>query len=199
LGNKFMKKKAIIIHGWSGYPDEGWLLWLRKELEEREFEVISPAMPNTDKPKIEEWVSFLEKQVKEPSKDTYFVGHSIGCQTILRYLEKLPEDTKIGGAIFVAGWFNLKPGAMEDEDDVEIAKPWIERSLDYKKILSHTNNFIAIFSDDDPDVPLEDSELFKQRLGAKIIIEHNKGHFTEETNVTKIPVVLEELLKFRKT
>lgn len=189
--------KVIIIHGWSGSPDEGWLLWLRKELDKKGFEVIAPQMPNTDEPKIEEWILFLEQEIKDLDENTYFVGHSIAGLTILKYLEGLPKNKKIGGVIFVAGFFNLTKECLEDGEDAAIAKPWLEMSLDYKKILSHTNNFIAIFSDDDPDVPLEDSELFKQKLGAKIIIEHNKGHFTEETNVTEIPVVLEELLKIK--
>ena len=33
--------------------------------------------------------------------------------------------------------------------------------LDFNKIKSHTNNFLAIFSDDDPFVPLTDIDLFK--------------------------------------
>ena len=33
-------------------------------------------MPNTDTPKIEEWVSFLDKQVDFLDDKTYFVGHS---------------------------------------------------------------------------------------------------------------------------
>jgi len=169
--------------------------WLKEELEKKGFEVIAPQMPNTDYPKIDEWVGFLIKKVNEPDENTYFIGYSIGCQTILRYLEKLPKDKKISGALFVAGWFNLKPAAMEDKEDVEISKPWIETPIDYSKILEHTKNFTAIFSDNDPDVPIEDAELFKEKLGAKIIIQHNKGHFRGEDGIIELPVILEQLLK----
>ena len=72
-------------------------------------------MPNTNSPKIEKWVGFLEKNIKSADTDTYFIGHSIGCQTILRYLERLPESTKVGGVVFVAGWFNLKESAYTAE------------------------------------------------------------------------------------
>ncbi len=54
-----------------------------------------PAMPNTAEPKIETWVPFLEKLVGKPDKDTYLVGHSIGCQTILRYLDGLKEGEQV--------------------------------------------------------------------------------------------------------
>ena len=190
-----MKKRVFIIHGWGGQPDLGWMLWLRKELEGRGFEVVAPQMPETDVPKIEKWVPFLEEKVGQADENTYFVGHSIGCQTILRYLERLPENKKIGGALFVAGWFNLKPETSEDEDDIKAAKPWLETPIDFEKILTHIKKFTAIFSDNDPYVPIEDAELFKQKLGAKTIIEHNKGHFTGDDNIIELPIVLEELLK----
>jgi hypothetical protein len=190
-----MKKRVFIIHGWDGYPDEGWMLWLRRELEKRGFEIHSLAMPNTDKPRINKWVPFLEEKVGEPDENTYFIGHSIGCQTILRYLEKLPENIKVGGALFVAGWFNLKPAAMEDSEDAKIAQPWLETPINHKKILTHTKKFTAIFSDNDPCVFVEDADLFKQKLGAKIIIQQNKGHFCEEDGIVELPVVLDELLK----
>ena len=184
-----------MIHGWGGEPNVGWMLWLRKELEKKGFEVIAPQMPNTDYPKIDEWVGFLKQKVGEPDENTYFVGHSIGCQTVLRYLEKLPENVKVGGALFVAGWFNLTSEVYEDEEDAEIAKPWLETPIDCDKILTHTKKFTALFSDKDPYVPVEDSEIFKEKLGAKIIIQHNRGHFAGEDGTTELPVALEELLK----
>lgn len=63
-------------------------------------------MPDTANPKIKKWVSELEKQVSELDENTYFVGHSIGCQTIMRYLEN-KETRKIGGILFVAPWLNF--------------------------------------------------------------------------------------------
>jgi len=147
-------------------------------------------------PKIEEWVSFLKKLVDKPDEETFFVGHSIGCQTILRYLETLPKDVKVGGAIFVAGWVNLVNLSGPREE--EIAKPWLETPINWDKVLQHTNNFVAIFSDNDPWVPLTDSEIFKEKLGAKIIVEHRRGHFSGSDNIRKIPVVLDELLKMAK-
>ena len=63
-------------------------------------------MPDTANPKIKEWVSELEKQVSELDENTYFVGHSIGCQTIMRYLEN-KETRKIGGILFATPWLNF--------------------------------------------------------------------------------------------
>ncbi|MFZ2484954.1 MAG: alpha/beta hydrolase [Minisyncoccia bacterium] len=187
-------KRVFIIHGWGGRPDEAWLPWLKKELENRGYEVFVPAMPNTDEPKIETWIPFLSKLVGQSDLDTFFVGHSIGCQTIIRYLETLPEGTKIGGAVFVAGWYNLRNSDTEEEK--RIAGPWVNTPRNDEKIRKAVNKAVAIFSDDDPFVLKENWESWKEKVGAEIIVEHNKGHFNEEDPaVWELPSALEAVLE----
>lgn len=176
---------------WDGNSEENWYPWLKKELEKRNIKVITFDMPNSEHPKIEEWVKYLEEKIKNVDEETYFIGHSIGCQAILRFLEKLHKHKKIGGCIFVAGWFNL---INLEPEEMEIAHPWLNSKIDFLRILDHCNNFLAIFSDDDHYVPLSDSEIFRKDLYAKIVIEKKKGHFTEKTE----PSILAETLKFLK-
>jgi hypothetical protein len=187
-------KRVFIIHGWGGRPDCGWFVWLKKELSSRGFKVHLLNMPNKETPKIKAWTNYLKKIVGKTDENTYFVGHSIGCQTIIRYLEKLPKNAKIGGVVFVAGFFTLT--GLEDEEK-PTAKPWLETPINTKKVKQHTKKFIALFSSNDPYVPLSNKNLFKKRLNAKIIIEKNKGHYIERVT-KKIPVVLKELLKMSK-
>ena len=191
-----MAKRVFIIHGWGGSPKGCWIPWLKKELEKMNFKVEALSMPNPENPKIEQWVEFLSKAVKKPDRHTYFVGHSVGCQTILRYLEKIKH--KVGGAVFVAGWFSLGPDSTPTKEEKQIAKQWIETKIDFEKIKKITENFTAIFSDDDPDVPLKNSKLFSQKLHAKIVMEKNKGHFSDDAGVRELPVALEELLRISK-
>lgn len=183
-------KRAIIVHGWDGFPENHWFPWLKKKLEEINFQVIIPQMLEPGTPKIETWVSSLKKITGKADQDTFFVGHSIGCQTILRYLEKLQPNIKIGGILLVAGWVNLTPTVTEDEESQKIAKPWLKTPIDWKKIKSHCDNITAIFSNDDPFVPVEDAQIFKQNLNSKTIIIKGKGHFTKKRSLTEIPQVL---------
>jgi len=37
-------KKAVLIHGWEGYPEEGWRPWLKEKLEANGFQVFVPAL-----------------------------------------------------------------------------------------------------------------------------------------------------------
>lgn len=163
--------KAIIIHGWGGSPLGGWIPWIAKELRNRKITVITPQMPNTEFPRIEEWVPFLQDLMDEP-QNTILIGHSIGCQTILRCVEKLEQ--KVKGILFVAGWLTLSEEIMTNLEEKEIAKPWVEMPVNLEKVSQNSRKIISIFSDDDPYVPLENWQHFK-KLGEVIILDR-KGH-----------------------
>lgn len=188
-----MTKRVFIIHGWDGYPEEGWFPWLKSQLEALGFEVRTPAMPNPSSPEIKAWVQQISATVGTPDANTYFVGHSIGCQAILRYLESLPADTPVGGAVFVAGWLVL--GEKETEEAKIIAAPWVQTPIDFAKVLSHIKTPIAIFSDDDDVIPATNQKLFPEHLHAKVVIEHEKGHFSGGDNVVELPSALEAVKK----
>ncbi len=191
-----MAKRAFIIHGWDGYPEEGWFPWLRNELVNRGFTVEVPAMPHADRPTIQEWVQKLSEMTGDADTNTFFIGHSMGCQTILRYLASL-KNKKIGGIVLVAGFLELRP--LEDEEEKRILEPWIRTPIDFTRVRQATSNITAIFSDDDEWVPLERNiQLFKKNLGNEIqvITEHNKQHFSGSSGITSLPSALDALLKY---
>ena len=188
-----MQKRAIIVHGWDGYPEEGWFPWLKNELEAKGFLVQIPEMPDAEKPQIDLWVPKLIEVVGTPDEQTYLIGHSMGCQTILRYLQTI--DQKIGGIALVAGFFTLNLGDTEGPESTAIAEPWLTTPIDTEKVKKNFNAGVAIFSNNDPYVTLDNEKAFKDRLGVHTIILNNKGHFSGSEGITELPVVLEELLK----
>jgi len=192
MANPNKHKRVFIIHGWGGNPEEGWFPWLKKELEKIGFQVIIPLMPNPDEPKIIEWVSYLSEVVGKADEDTFLIGHSIGCQTILRFLETLTPEKKIGGVVFVAGWLTLMN--LNTEDEQKIAEPWLNTIIDFNKVKSLTSKFYAIFSDNDNVVPIENITYLKKNLGAITLLEHNKGHFSGDDEVVELPIVLQSFL-----
>ena len=190
-----MQKRVFIIHGWDGYPEEGWFPWLKTELENRGFAVFVPQLPKADEPRINNWVPAIKEAVGTVDDQTFFVGHSMGCQTIARYLEDLPEGIKIGGAVFVAGFFK-RLSNLEDDDVVRsVSQEWLQTPLNLEKVKSHLDKCVAIFSDNDPYVPIDNQEEYKEKLGAKIIVEHEKGHFSGSTGTTELPLALESIIE----
>lgn len=182
-----MKNRAFLVHGWEGYPEEGWRPWLKGELEKRGFNVHIPAMPDTKSPQMDNWVSHLKKTVGNPDKDCYLVGHSLGCITILRYLETLKPGQKVGGVILVAG-FTSDLGYYD-------LKSFFTKPIDWKKLKKHCGKFVAIHSDNDPYVSLHYADFFKKELKAKIVIENDMKHFSGDDGIRKLPVVLDSILE----
>lgn len=186
-------KRVFIIHGWEGYPEEGWFPWLKKGLEKNGFEVAVPKMPEAKRPNIEKWLSKIGEIVGTPDEKTYFVGHSIGANAVMRYIESL-AGKRVGGAVLVAPYFgkiNLESGEAE-----KIARPWLENNINFSKIKKSAGNIVVIFSDNDEWVPLGNKEFFKKNLSPKIIIEHDKGHINGEAGVNELPSALAAILSF---
>jgi len=185
-----MQKRVFIIHGWEGYPEEGWRPWIKNELEKRGFTAFVPAMPDTKHPKMDAWLGHLTKVVGIPDENCYFIGHSLGCITILRYIETLKENQKVGGVVFVSG-FTSNLGYEELES-------FFKKPIEWERIKSHCNKFVAIHSDNDPYVSLHYGKIFKEKLNAEIIIEHNMKHFSGDDGIMVLPIALDSLLKISK-
>lgn len=188
-----MSEKVFIIYGWDGYPEQGWFPWLKRELESRGVEVVVPQMPVPDEPRIVRWVPKLAEVVGVPDEQTFFVGHSMGCQAIARYLEGLPDDVKVGGVVFVAGFFKRLTNLEEDNVVRDVAHEWLTTSLDLAKVRAHLSRSIALFSDDDPYVPMDNRDDFRDTLGSHIITLHTRGHFSEGDKCVELPEALEAL------
>jgi predicted alpha/beta hydrolase family esterase len=181
-------KRVILIHGWEGSPEDGWKPWLKSELEKEGFFVIVPAMPDPAHPKMKAWLSHLKKSVGTPDKDCYLVGHSLGCITILRYLESI--NRPIGGAVLVAG-FTSSLGYKDLESFFKTPIMW-------EKIRQNCGRVITINSDNDPYVSIHYANFFKKELNAESIIEHDMKHFSGDDGITKLPVAKEAMMKMAR-
>lgn len=183
-----MKKRIIIVHGWEGSPTGDWVGWATEAFQAKGYEVIAPEMPDTSHPIIEKWVNHLRSVVGAADKNTYFIGHSIGCQTAIRFIEIL--NTKVGGAIFVAGWFDLKN--LESKEAEEIARPWIQTPIDYSKVKTNLAWSIVVLGDNDPWVPYEETKKdFETRLGSEVVTIHGVGHITSDDGFGPFPQLIQ--------
>ena len=184
-------KRAFLIHGWTGKASEGFRPWLKKELEKKGFQVYMPEMPNTDNPLEKEWVEKLVEVIGKPDEETFLVGHSLGVVAILRYLESLSEKAQVGGCVFVAGF-------AENVGIQEISS-FFTNPVEWNKIKKHCKKFIAIYSDDDYYVPTSSAKMFKENLGAELILKKKHKHFSYKTGCFELPIALESVLELSKT
>lgn len=188
-----MTHKVTIIHRWEGSPEEDWYPWLKVQLELAGYLVEIPAMPHPQKPEINAWIDTLHQMVPNPSEADILIGHSTGSQAILRYLEKQRYPVTLGGVILVTPWIHLTNAATEGVEN--IAAPWLLQPINFDHLKSHNTEYTAIFSENDPFVPITDAEIFRYQLGAKIVIEKGLGHMTSDEDVTTAPFIMDSIFK----
>lgn len=186
-----MTRRVFLIHGWEGKPNNHWFPWLSWELKARGFEVYALTMPHAEAPKVAEWIGAIKTAVGRPTATTYFVGHSLGCIAVLRYIATLPKTARLGGCVFVAGFSgNLQISEISE---------FYSLPFDVEKTKSHCPKFVAIFSDNDEYVSMERSLEFQKSLGAKAILEKGKGHFTKSEGVEALPSVFKSIVELSQT
>ena len=187
-------KRVFIVHGRGSSPKEDWFPWIARELKKKGFTVKVLKMPNTDRPQIAPWVAHLKRSVGEPDEKTHFIGHSIGCQTIMRYLEGV--DRPVGNLVLVGAWFTLK--GLEKEEK-PIAQPWLTKRIDTAAVRKSAEGIGVILSDDDPFVPLNaNRKAFANRLGARVTVLKNKGHIDGNAGVTRLPIAVQEIVRMSR-
>jgi hypothetical protein len=156
-------------------------------------------MPSPDHPVISEWISFIAKLVGEPDDETTLVGHSLGCQGVLRYLETLGTAGKsVAKTVLVAGIFptGMSPADADMETGGDSAlDPWFSEGLDPAKVKNATGTCTVILSDDDPYISVDRAKaVFRATIDPKIIVEHGLGHFNEDDRLVELPSVLEAVI-----
>jgi len=137
-------------------------------------------MPQPDMPKVVEWLKTAHKAVGRVDNETYFVGHSLGCILIARYLAS--QDGEAGGCVFVAGFSN--------SINIPEISEFYSLPLDIGKVTSRAGKITAILSDNDDTVPLTAGKEFAAKLGAKLVIEKGKGHFSGSDGIIELPSAL---------
>ncbi len=95
--------------------------------------------------------------------------------------------------MYVAGFFDSL--MLSEDEEEEVWNKWKNAPLDLSRVRTQAPKSVAIFSDDDPYVPLSNQNDFKNKLGSEIIIEHGKNHFNESSGYFELPIALESVLK----
>ena len=183
-------KKVFMVHGFMGEPNGGWRPWLMGELAKNDIWACSLAMPTPDDPIKDEWVKTINEAIGVPTEDIFLVGHSLGVPAILRYLESLGKNSKIGGVVLASG-----PLTLIKKEGHEKVNNFIKTPFDFECIKSVCNNFVIIQGDNDENVPFSDAEELAKRFSGELISIPNGGHLNGSSGIFKLPEALDSLLK----
>ena len=187
-------KKFYLIHGFESLPNRGFMPWLMHNIFiKMKASAVSLEMPNPENPIASEWVEKIKNEVGEPSLEKYLVGHSLGVPAILRYLETIPEDKKIGGVFLVAGFID-KLEQSEKESSIRKIDNFLEEPFNFEHIKKVCDRFFMIHGDNDTTVPISMAQKLGEKLEIEPLVVKGAGHF-QSSKIFELPELLELILK----
>jgi uncharacterized protein len=176
------KTKVYIVHGYTAAPDHHWFTWLKKTMTTESVTVEVLAMPDSMAPEPEAWLTYMNNHVEQPDQRTFFVGHSLGCITILKYVERLDANIEVGGVIMVSG-FGDTVSTLPELDG------FVHQPVDYNKLIACIAERIVIAAEDDAIVPIVHSERLAQYLHADLYRVEQAGHFLDRDGYVEFPLL----------
>jgi len=181
------RTRLFITHGYGASPTSHWFPWLGEKLSARGVAVTSVTLPDPQNPQLPAWLSALQAAAPDPNERTFFVGHSLGTVTLLRYLEALPRGARVGGAVFVAG-FCSKVLALPELD------PFVERPFDFVHLKTVAPMRAIIGSRDDAIVPFSQTEELARMIDAPLHTMNAAGHFCACDGCFELPEIFDIIL-----
>ncbi|MFZ1801468.1 MAG: alpha/beta hydrolase [Candidatus Saccharimonas aalborgensis] len=177
--------KIILIHGnGGGTGQDNWFPYVKKQLEEKGFTVVSETMPDNILARESQWLPFLKDKLGA-DEDTILVGHSSGAVAAMRFA----ENNKLYGSVLVGACYT----DLGDED--EKASGYYSRPWQWDKIKANQNWIIQFASTDDPYIPIEEARHIHEQLDSEYHEAVNEGHYGEDKSKTIFPELVELLTR----
>ncbi len=187
-----MTERVCILPRWAGRADSDWYPWIRAELARSHpgLPVTMLDLPNPSAPVFDQCVASMRRELGDELaalRQTILVGHSVGCQALMRYLAGLAPSSETDGSqgvehlVCVAGWWTI-------DEPWPALRPWVDTNFDLARLRSAVTGVSVLLGDDDPFTHdwRANQALWDQRLDARAKLVAGAKHF----NASAEPAVL---------
>ncbi|MDH6311004.1 putative alpha/beta hydrolase family esterase [Dysgonomonas sp. PFB1-18] len=167
-----------VVHGYTANSQANWYPDLKNHLESENIRVHIFDMPNSHAPVEKEWLDFLEANITNLDDKSIFIGHSLGCVTILRFLENKNTDN-IESLFLVSGFIENSP--------IPELSEFVKEEIDHSNFIETIKNRVVISAEDDDIVPYPYSEVLAKKLNAQFKLLETGKHFIDRDGFTAFP------------
>lgn len=186
--------KVMLVHGFGKNGDSVWFPWIKNELGKMNHVVISPDLPETNKPNLDRWVDTMESF--NLTENSSIIGHSMGAYAGLKYA----ETQKLKQLILVAPtnlmgdeYWNFVSENFPDWD-TKSSRNFYTSDIDPKKISENVEEIVFVFSSDDPYITPDIVSKFKSQFSKFANVEFrtflNRGHFGDSMEKQEVPELI---------
>ena len=177
-------KRAVLLHGTDGSPEDTWFPWINGALKNKGYQVYKPLLPENHTPNKDVYDDFLKNSGWNFANNV-IVGHSSGATTILNLLS--------------SSWFpSLKTivlvGAFLDTVNVVGADWYEDGQFDNLFLPEKVENVYFVHGDDDPYCSYQTAKNMCEKMDGKFITIHNGHHLGSTSGLTRLPGLYEQLV-----
>ncbi|MDC0717360.1 alpha/beta hydrolase [Nannocystis bainbridge] len=185
--------RLLVVPRWAGTPRSDFYPWLVEALASAPGRPLDPVivadLPNPGSPRLDTWPPAIAGLLgDDPAvlRDTFVLGHSVGCQAALHALAALPAGSQIAGMLAVAGWWTV-------DEPWPAIRPWQNNLPELERVRAAVPRLTVLLSDNDGFTRdhASNAALWRERLGAQIELAPGARHF----NSIEAPPVLAALLR----
>jgi predicted alpha/beta hydrolase family esterase len=181
---------VVILPRSFGDVNEYWIPYLKENLQSDSCNDIVPQFPIGDKQNLNSRKQTFNDQVRELTKDTVLVGHSIAPAFILSLLNE--SEVCVKGIVFVSGF--LRDLGVEEFDKVNTT--FTHASFNWGLIKNNFSNAYAFHSDDDPYVPIWMGQEIADKLNIELKPIKHGGHLNIAAGFKEFPLLLDKANEF---
>jgi predicted alpha/beta hydrolase family esterase len=178
-------KRAYIIHGAFGNPQENWIPWVKKQLENKGYTVIVPKFPTPEGQNLQAWMDIIDSEKENMTYDTILIGHSVGARFLLSLLPRLHQP--VLKTILVSGFTH----SLENNEFGIINETFIEKSVNWASVLIKSSEFYVLHGENDPYIPVSQAEEIATRLKIDPYVIENGCHLNANAGFTKFQELMD--------
>jgi|SRR5580698_2951889 predicted alpha/beta hydrolase family esterase len=174
--------RIVLIPGNAGATVDGiWFPYLRRELEQRGYQVVAQTFPDPIKGRMRYWLPYLTDVIR-PDDRTVIVGHSSGALAALRYAESAP----------LLGTFAIAGHHTDCGFELERRSGFFDQPWDWDAIRRNQRFIVQFHSADDPWIPVAVARELHRLTGSRFTLMEGMGHFgSYDQKMEEFPELLE--------
>lgn len=174
--------ELVLAHCWQGDPQQAWYPWARAQLEQAGWRVQVPQLPRAAKPDPSDWLKMFSDKVHATHAGMVLAGHSLGCATVLHYIEQLPVAAPLAGVVLVAPF--AQPLGIPEIDSFHA------RGFDWPRMRGLPAPRTVILGGRDPYLGNRieaECRHFSEQFGADVVLLPEAGHFSHAAGCRALP------------